>query len=121
MTNWKAVIVGFILAIFVQFLGYYELLGLLIVGFITGFMAKEGAIGGLWNAALAGSLGTIISAILFVICVTVGGGLFGLAGGIFGFTISGMSGIVAIIIELIGYAIIMGITGAIGGAIASKN
>ena len=114
MTNWKAVIVGFILAILVQFLGYFELLGLLIVGFITGFMAKEGAIGGLWNAALAGSLGTIISTIVFVIFMTAGGGLFG-------FTVSGISGITAIVLELIGYAIIMGITGAICGAIASKD
>lgn len=121
MTNWKAVIIGFILAIFVQFLGYFELLGLLIVGFITGYMAKEGAMGGLWNAALAGSLGTIISTIILVIIMTIGGGLFGLTGGLFGFTVSGISGITAIILELIGYAIIMGITGAIGGAIASKD
>jgi len=38
-----------------------------------------------------------------------------------GFTISGLSGLGAVIGELIYYAIVMGITGAVGGAIASKN
>ena len=68
MTKWKAVIIGFILAVAVKsFFAPYEFVGLLIIGFITGYLAHSGALGGLWNAALAGSLGTIISAILFIL------------------------------------------------------
>lgn len=122
MTKWKAVIIGFILSIIVQsFFSHYEFIGLLIVGFITGYIAHSGALGGLWNAAVAGALGTIISAVLFILSATLGGSLFGIFGGITGFTISGISSLTAVIGELIYYAIVMGITGAVGGAIASKN
>ena len=75
----------------------------------------------MWNAALAGAFGTIVCAILFVLSATLGGSLFGLFGGITGFTTSGISSLGVVISELIYYAIVMGITGAIGGAISSKN
>lgn len=122
MTKWSAVFVGFILTVIVKsFFAPYEFIGLLIVGFITGYIAKEGALGGLWNAAVAGALGTIISAILFILAATFGGSFLGIFGGLTGFTISGLSSIMVIIGNLIYYAIVMGITGAVGGALASKN
>lgn len=122
MTKWNAVIIGFILAVVVKsFFAQYEFIGLLFVGFITGYIAHSGALGGLWNAAVAGALGTIVCAILFIIIATFGGSLFGIFGGLTGFTISGISSLVAIIYDLIYYAIVMGITGAVGGAIASKD
>ena len=122
MTKWNAVIIGFILAVIVKsFFSHYEFIGLLIVGFIVGYIAHRGIFGGLWNAAVAGALGTIICAILFVIIATFGGSLFGIFGGLTGFTISGISSLTAVLRELIYYAIVMGITGAIGGAIASKD
>ena len=122
MTNWKAVIIGFILAVIVKsFFASYEFIGLLIVGFITGYIAHDGALGGLWNAAVAGALGTIVGAVLFILVATFGGSLFGLFGGLTGFTLSGVSSIFLIIGDLIYYAIVMGITGAIGGALSSKE
>ena len=122
MTKWKAVIIGFILAVMVNsFFAHYEFIGLLIVGFITGYIAHDGVLGGMWNAAVAGSLGTIISSVLFIISATVGGSFLGLFGGLTGFTVSGISSLFVVIAELIYYAIVMGITGAIGGAIASKK
>ena len=122
MTKWSAVIVGFILSIIVEsFFAHYEFVGLLIVGFITGYIAHSGVLGGLWNAAVAGALGTIICAILFIIIVTFGGSLYGIFAGLTGFTVSGIVSIVAIIEEIIYYALVMGITGAVGGAIASKD
>lgn len=122
MTKWSAVIIGFLLAVAVKsFFAQYEFVGLLIVGFITGYIAHEGAIGGMWNAAVAGALGTIASAVLFVIIATFGGSLFGIFGGLTGFTLSGLASITIIIGYLIYYAIVMGITGAVGGAMASKK
>ena len=122
MTKWNAVITGFILAVIVKsFFAHYEFVGLLIVGFITGYLAHDGAISGFWNAAVAGALGTIITAALFILVATFGGSLFGIFGGLTGFTISGISSIFIIIGDLIYYAIVMGITGAIGGIMASKN
>ena len=122
MTKWNAVFIGFILAVIVKsFFSQYEFVGLLIVGFITGYIAHDGALGGLWNAAVAGALGTIISAILFVLVATLGGSLFGIFGGLTGFTISGLTSITTVIGYLIYYAIVMGITGAFGGMMASKK
>ena len=122
MTKWSAVFIGFILSIIIRlFFGSHEFIGLLIVGFITGYIAHSGALGGLWNAAVAGSLGTIISAILFIIVATVGGSLVGIFGGLTGFTVSGIASLISVIQSLIFYAIVMGITGAVGGAISSKE
>ena len=122
MTKWKAVFIGFIVAVIVKsFFAHYEFVGLLIVGFITGYIAHDGAIGGLWNAAVAGSLGTIISAILFVLAITFGGSLLGVFEGMTGFTVSGIASIGIILMDLIYYAIVMGITGAVGGALAPKE
>lgn len=122
MTKWKAVITGFILAVIVQsFFSRYEFIGLLIVGFITGYIAHSGIFGGLWNAAVAGAFGTIVCAGLFIISATIGGSMLGLFGGLTGFTVSGVTSLTAIISELIYYAIVMGITGAVGGAIASRD
>ena len=122
MAKWSAVIFGFILTVIVKaFFAPYEFVGLLIVGFITGYIARSGPIGGLWNAALAGAFGTIVCAILFILVATVGGSFLGLFGGLTGFTISGVASLFKIIEMLIYYAIVMGITGAFGGAIASKD
>ncbi len=122
MTKWKAVIIGFILAIIVKsFLAQHEFIGLMIVGFITGYIAHDGTLSGMWNASVAGALGTIVCAILFVLVATFGGSLFGIFGGLTGFTVSGVASITIIIGYLIYYAIVMGITGAIGGAIAPKK
>ena len=123
MTKWSAALVGFILAVIVEtFFARYEFIGLLIVGFITGYIAHEGALGGLWNAAVAGAFGTIVCAIIFIIIATFGGGaVYGIFGGLTGFTVSGIVSLFAIIGELIYYAIVMGISGAFGGMLSSKK
>ncbi len=122
MAKWSAVVLGFLLTVIVKsFFAPYEFFGLLIVGLITGYLAKSGALGGMWNAALAGSLGTIVSAIFFVLAATIGGSYFGVFGGLTGFTVSGIESLFEIIGAIIYYAIVMGITGAIGGALAPKE
>ena len=122
MTKWSAVIIGFILSIFVEaFFSSHEFIGLLIVGFIVGYIAHSGILGGMWNAAVAGAFGTIVCAVLFIILVTVGGSTTGILGGLTGFTVSGAISLVEVVKELIYYAIVMGITGAVGGAISSKE
>lgn len=123
MARWGVVFVGFILAVIVKtFFGLYELPGLLLVGLIVGLMAHQGALGGLWNAALAGAFGNIVCAIIFILIATLGGGaLGGLFGGLVGFTVSGVASFVDIIGNIIYYIIVMGIAGAVGGAISSSR
>lgn len=123
MAKWSAVITGFILSIIVNVcFSSYELIGLIIVGFIVGYIAKSGIGGGLWNAALAGAFGTIVASILFILIATTGGTLLGgVFGGLAGFTMSGIVSLLDVIYEIIKYALIMGIAGAIGGAISSHQ
>ena len=99
MAKMSAVITGFLLTLAVYLLfGNYEFWGLLIVGFIVGYIAHEGILGGMWNAALAGAFGTIVASILFIILVTIGGtALMGPLGGLTGFTVSGISSLFIII------------------------
>ncbi len=119
----NTVFLGFLLTLIVYlFFGRYEFYGLLIVGFIVGYIAHDGILGGAWNAALSGAFGTIIAAVLFIILITIGGtALMGPLGGLTGFTVSGVASLFAIIYEIIKYMIVMGITGAVGGAIAGKK
>lgn len=56
MTKWGPVFLGFILAVIVKsFFAHYEFIGLLLVGFIVGYLCRDGAISGMWNAAVAGA------------------------------------------------------------------
>ena len=125
MAKWSTVIFGFILTLIVYLIfGRYEFYGLLIVGFIVGYMAHQGVFGGMWNAALAGAFGTIVAAILFIILVTIGGGggaLMGPLGGLTGFTVSGISTLFSVIDAIIKYMIVMGITGAVGGYLRGRD
>lgn len=122
MTKWSAVITGFILTVLVRaFFAPYEFIGLLIVGFIVGYIAHAGILGGMWNAAVAGAFGTIVTAILFIILVTIGGSLTGVLGGLTGFTVSGVISLIEVVKQIIYYMIVMGITGALGGAISGKK
>ena len=123
MAKMNSVILGFLLTLVVYlFFGHYEFWGLLIVGFIVGYIAHEGILGGMWNAALAGAFGTIVASLLFVLLVTIGGtALMGPLGGLTGFTISGISSFFVIVYNIIKYMIIMGITGALGGALTKQK
>ena len=74
------------------------------------------------NAAVAGALGTIIAAVLFVLIITTGSTvLLGLFGGLAGFTIAGVSSLIVVIGYLIYYMIVMGIAGGIGGLVAGHS
>ena len=123
MVKWSAAIVGFILAIIVKsYFPHYEFIGLILVGFLVGIMVKRGFWKGMVNAAVAGALGTIVSAIIFILLITTGSSLpFGLFGGLAGFTISGVSSLVVVLGYMIYYMIVMGIAGGFGGLIAGRS
>lgn len=123
MAKMSSVLLGFILTLIVYlFFGRYEFWGLLIVGFIVGYVANDGILGGMWNAALSGAFGTIVAAVLFILLITIGGtALMGPLGGLTGFTVSGIASLFAVVYEIIKYMIVMGITGAAGGALRKEK
>ena len=112
--KWQPILIGFILALIIKSLSLpwsSEIVGLLLIGFIVGYLTKS-TIGGLINATIAGTLGGIIGAIILTI--------LGLLGGIIWFAVLGTIGFVTVIFYLIYYGIVMGIMGAVGGSLAEK-
>lgn len=118
MVNWKMVILGFILSLILPSIfnglgiNSASILGLIVAGFVVGYAVKEGAFGGLWNATVAGALGGIISALLIFFGMTMVAGLPG-------FFVGGLVGSVMVLYYLVANVVIMGVFGAIGGAISS--
>jgi hypothetical protein len=121
MVKWGPVVVGFILALVLgNLFGIYVNeywgvnLGLFISGFIVGYWVHEGIIGGLWNATVAGSFGSIVLAILLIIGGTIFAGLACFAAGL-------TTGITILIASLIVNIVLMGVGGAIGGLLSGKS
>ncbi len=112
MINWKAVIIGFILAIVLGILflviggAFGSFIGLIIAGAIVGYMVNVDMKNGLIHGALIGVVGGIISAIVLTIIF--------LALGSLGLLIA-MGGFLELILLIIFWAVF----GAIGGAIGS--
>ena len=113
MINWKAVIIGFILAIVLSIIfgGFGgtigSFIGLIIAGAVAGYMVNVDIMNGVKHGALIGVIGGIIvSVIVAIIAMVIGGGL--------GLLIA-VGGAIAIIILIITWIIF----GAIGGAIGS--
>ncbi|WIV68225.1 DUF5518 domain-containing protein [Natrialbaceae archaeon AArc-T1-2] len=119
MTNWRAVMIGFVVAVVIGIVGIAlpglgQLTAGLLGGFVAGYLAGGGLLSGFWHGLLAGALGGIVGGLIIAVAVgvaglalgPVGGLLSGLAGvGIFGFAV-----LVAFIM-----ALESGLAGAIGG------
>jgi hypothetical protein len=121
MVKWGPVVVGFFLAIILgNLFGIYVNqywgvnLGLFIAGLIVGYWVHEGVFGGMWNAAVAGSFGAIVLAILLIVGGTIFGGLAGFAAG-------AVTGATVVIVALIVNIVFMGVGGAIGGILAGND
>lgn len=114
MTNWYAVLVGFLVMTVVGTIGLAipglgQLTAGLLGGFVAGYVAGGGGWSGGWHGLIAGSIGGIVVALIFGVAVSaigaVGLGPFGplLGGGVF----------------LVGVAIavLMGLESALAGAV----
>lgn len=117
MVKWDIVIVGFFLSLVLPSIfnalgiGSASILGLIVAGFVVGYAVKEGVIGGFWNATVSGALGGLIASLLIFIGATVVAGLPGAF-------VGGLVGSINAIGYLIYNAFVMGVFGAIGGALS---
>jgi hypothetical protein len=78
MTNWYAVIVGFVTWLVVGAIGlsvppFGQLTAGLLAGFLAGYMAGGGAGSGGWHGLLAGSLGGVVFAMILALGISVVG------------------------------------------------
>ena len=119
MTNWRAVIVGFLVATVLGLFGLAlpglgQLAAGLIGGFVAGYMAGGGLGSGFWHGLLAGALGGIVGGLLIALAV----GVAGWAGGPIGGAITGVAGLgifaIAVLVSFI-MALESAIAGALGG------
>ncbi|SEH16873.1 hypothetical protein SAMN04487967_2827 [Natronorubrum sediminis] len=119
MTNWRAVIIGFLVATVLGILGLAipgvgQLAAGLVGGFVAGYVAGGGLLRGFWHGLLAGALGGLVGGLLIAVFVGLAGWTLGPAGGL----ISGAAGIgilaVAIFVSFV-MALESAIAGALGG------
>ncbi len=119
MTNWRAVIIGFLVTTVLGLLGFAlpgigQLAAGLVGGFVAGYLAGGGLGRGFWHGLLSGAVGGIVLGLLLGIVVAIvgwaGGPAGGLLGGIAGIGIFGAAVLVSFIL-----AIESAIAGAIGG------
>ncbi|MFC4439607.1 MULTISPECIES: DUF5518 domain-containing protein [Natrialbaceae] len=121
MTNWRAVIIGFLVATVLGIVGLAlpgigQLAAGLIGGFVAGYIAGGGLGSGFWHGLLAGALGGIVGGLLLALVV----GVAGWAGGPIGGAITGIAGLgifaIAVIVSFI-MALESAVAGAIGGVL----
>lgn len=119
MTNWYAVIVGFVTWLIVGAIGLTvpglgQLTAGLLGGFLAGYMAGGGAGGGAWHGLLAGSLGGVV----FAVILALGIGLLSAPGlGPLAPLVGGGALVVGITLALI-FGLESALAGAVGGWLA---
>ncbi len=119
MTNWRAVVIGFlvltVLSIFgVAVPGLGQLTAGLIGGLVAGYLAGGGLGSGAWHGLLAGSLGGIVAGVLLWIGLTI----VGTAGGPVGSAIGATGGFV-LAVAIVFFSMIVAIECALAGAIGA--
>lgn len=116
MTNWYAVLVGFVVMTVIGVVGLAipglgQLTAGLVGGFVAGYMTGGGIGRGAWHGLLAGSLGGILVAVILGVAASaigaVGLGPIGplVGGGVF--------------VALVVLALVMGLESALAGAVGA--
>ena len=114
MTNWRAVVTGFIVAFVLGLLGvavpvFGQAGAGLVGGFVAGYLGSRSLLGGAWHGLLAGALGALVFAVLVLLAGSV---LAGLTGSIE--AVLGTAGIVTLVLAVGG---LLALPSAVGGAI----
>lgn len=123
MTSWRAVLGGFVVAVFVGFLGLAvpvvgQMTAGLIVGLVAGYLAGGGLGRGAWHGLLAGVVGAFVLAFFvgvgtLLLGLTVAGPVRSLLGG---------AGLVAALVFLASLFVVdSALAGAIGGVMNARR
>ena len=116
-TNWRAVLIGFVVMVVVGSFGGVVIPvvgtigGGIIGGLVAGYIAGGGAWNGTWNGLIAGGLGGIVGALL----LSFVGALVGVVAGPVGSILAGAGVFVLGTFVALLFAIPSGIAGALGG------
>jgi hypothetical protein len=112
-TNWRAVLIGFVVMVVVGSFGgiVIPVFGTIGGGIIGGFIAGYIAGGGIWNGLVAGGFGGLVGAFL----LSLVGVLVGVLAGPVGSILAGAGVFVLGAVVALLFAIPSGIAGALGG------
>jgi len=121
MTNWRAVIIGFVLILGLGTVGLVlpglgQFFAALIGGFVAGYLGGNDLLSGFWHGILAGALGSLLLAAVLWIAVSIVGFTLGPVAG----TVSSLIGLGAVIIvAIVAFitAIESGVAGAVGAVV----
>ncbi len=118
MTDWYAVVVGFLVELAVGVIGLLvpgigQLAAALMGGFVAGYIAGGGLVRGTWHGLLAGALGGIALGIALGLAITLLGVSAGPIGPLLGIGVFAVVAFTALLV-----ALPSGLAGAVGGAVA---
>jgi len=119
VTNWTAVVVGFLIELVLGTVGFVapglgQLTAALLGGLVAGYLAGGGLGSGAWHGLLAGALGGLIVALVVgLFGSTVLGFITGGPGAILGITGTALAVVIVLLLS-----IPSAVAGAVGGALS---
>ncbi|MDR2966888.1 MAG: DUF5518 domain-containing protein [Methanobacteriaceae archaeon] len=117
--KWGPIIIGIVLILLVKMLmAPYDIIGLIAVGFVIGYMVNDGAISGLVNSAIAGTIEAIIGTLIYAFINSYTSFQSFIMHELTNLSL--LTALTALLYQLAFFCIIMGISGAIGGSL-NKN
>jgi len=115
----EPIISGIVLAMLIKMLTTpFDIIGLVAVGFVVGYMVNSGPISGLVNSVI---VGTTVGAIQTILSTFINSNASFQSFISYGFAGLAPTNFSALIYYLIYFCIIMGISGAIGGTLNKNN
>ena len=118
--KWGPIIIGIILILLVRMLiTPYDIIGLIAVGFVVGYMVNAGAISGLVNSVIAGTIESIIGTLIFTFMNSYTNFQSFIINELTSLTL--LTASTALLYQLAFFCIIMGISGGIGGSLNKSN
>jgi len=109
------IIIGIALIILIKFITSYEIIGLIGVGFLVGYMTGGGAMTGLINSVIVGTMGSIFETIILIFMNSSVNPYSFIINELTSLTL--MVALTTLVYSLMYFCIVMGIAGAIGGAL----
>jgi uncharacterized membrane protein YeaQ/YmgE (transglycosylase-associated protein family) len=113
------VIIGIILVIGLEFIMSSNIIGLIVIGFLVGYMASDGEVIGLINSVIVGTVGSIAITLIHAFMNSYAHFQSFIIYELTSLTL--MAALTLLLYQLAHYCIIMGIAGAIGGALNKGN
>jgi hypothetical protein len=122
MTDWSAVLIGFLSLVVLGVLGLVvpglgQFFAALVGGFTAGYLAGGDALSGFWHGLLAGSLGSIIVGVIIWVAISFLSFSFGPVAGAIS-SVIGLGAVIIVFVVALITAVESGVAGAVGATLS---